>query len=264
MKLVVLTSISLRHKYIVSKLVDTFDVQLIISEKKSVAIEDTTKYNLADATLVREHFDKRSKSEMKFFGDYKEFSSEICHLSIPHKEINNEFVFDCINSINPDLIVLFGTSIIKGHILKKYHRKVINLHLGLSPYYKGSATNLFPFYYKQIECIGATIHFATEEVDAGEIIHQFRPKININDDLHDIGNKVIFKLGNELSIITNYFLNKKNEIVTLISDEVVICKIKDLTPKVLRTIYSNINSGLVADFLKNKESLINEKPIIKI
>ncbi len=264
MKLVILTSNGLRHKYVVSKLVENFHVQLIISEKKSVAIEDTTKLNLADATLVREHFDKRSKSEMKYFGDYNEFSSEICHLNIPHKEINNEFVFDCINSINPDLIILFGTSIIKGRLLKKYQRKIINLHLGLSPYYKGSATNLFPFYYKQIECIGATIHIATEKVDAGDIIHQYRPKIDLNDDIHDIGNKVILKSGIEFPKAINSFLAKKNKPVKQIAIEGILCKVQDVTPDLLRVIYSNIQTGVVEEFLNNEKSLINDKPIIKI
>ncbi len=264
MKLVVLTSNSLRHKYIVSKLVDIFDVQLIISEEKSVEIEDTKKYNLADVNLVNEHFDKRNKSENKFFGDFKKFPSETCHLNIPHKEINSSFIFNVLNVINPDVIVLFGTSIIKKHILNKYQDRVINLHLGLSPYYKGSATNLFPFYYKQIECIGATIHIATENVDAGDIIHQYRPDINLNDDIHDIGNKVILKSGIELPKAIKSFFDENFVPVKQIPFESVICKIKEVTPDLLRVIYSNIETGIVETFLRNEESLINEKPIIKI
>jgi folate-dependent phosphoribosylglycinamide formyltransferase PurN len=263
MKLVVLTSNGLRHKFVVSKLVENFDVQLIVSEQKSATIEDTNIYNLRDAKFVRDHFEKRNNSENKYFGTYDKFPEKIPLLNVSHKEINNSFVFEEINLINPEVIVLFGTSIIKNHVLNRYQGRVINLHLGLSPYYKGSATNLFPFFYKEMECIGATIHIATEKVDTGAIIHQYRPVIDLNDDMHDIGNKVILKSGQELPKVIREFLVENLEPIKQQSFRSKICKINDVTPAMLREIYENFKSGIVEEYLKNEKSLCKDKPIIK-
>lgn len=265
MKLVVLTSDNLRHKYIASKLTEEFDVKLIVTEKKSEAIEDTTSYNLNDAAFVKKHFDQRKTNEKFYFKNYKNFPSNVPHLKIPHKQINCDFVYDTLNLISPDLIILFGTSIIKKRILDKFQEKIINLHLGLSPYYKGSATNLFPFYYKELECIGATIHIATEKVDSGDIIHQFRPEVDINDSLHDIGNKVILKSGVELPKAINRYMNQKNNVVKQQNVKgSIICKVKDLTPNLLREIYLNLERGLVKEYIENESVLTSAKPIISI
>ena len=47
----------------------------------------------------------------------------------------------------------------KGKILKEFRSKIINAHLGLSPYYRGSGTNIFPFVNKEIEYVGVTYVF---------------------------------------------------------------------------------------------------------
>jgi folate-dependent phosphoribosylglycinamide formyltransferase PurN len=263
MIVVLLTSTSLRHKYIASKLNEVLDLQLVITEKKSSKIEDTTTLSKEEANFVTTHFNKRAASEASFFGEYKNFPEKTPHLSVAHKEINNQFVFEVLNIIKPDLIILFGTSIIKNHIIEKYPDKIINLHLGLSPYFKGSATNLFPVLYNKLECIGATIHKVTEKVDAGDILHQLRPDIELNDNIHAVGNKVILKSGIILPKVLRSYLEGKIAVVSQKIEKGIICKIKDLTPIILRKIYTNMSTNLVEDFIQNKKLLETETPIIQ-
>ena len=65
------------------------------------------------------------------------------------------------------------------------------MHLGLSPYYRGAATNFWPLVNREPECVGATIHQAILEVDAGAVLSQVRPELGPDDRAHDIGCKAI-------------------------------------------------------------------------
>lgn len=263
MKIVLLTSDSLRHKFIAAEILKQLDLRSIVIEAKSAKIQDTSKLSKEDAEFISAHFEARNKSEAFFFGGYNEFPEEIPQLRIPHRNINSEQVNNAIDKITPDLIVLFGTSIIKEPLLRKYSGKIINLHLGLSPYYKGSATNLFPYYYNEPECVGATIHLATAKVDQGSILQQLRPDIEVNDDLHNIGNKTIMKAGKMLPKILKSFSNGKILPKTQTSAGRV-CRNKDLTPPALRTIYYNFEKGMIKEYLKNKKLRDGEKPIVEM
>jgi len=262
MKIVLLTSDSLRHKFIAAEISKQLDLKLIVIEAKSAKIQDTSELNKEDAEFISAHFEARNKSETLFFGDYKEFSEEIPQLRIPHGNINSCEVNNAIDKITPNLIVLFGTSIIKESLLGNYSGKIINLHLGLSPYYKGSATNLFPYYYSEPECVGATIHLATANVDQGSILHQLRPDIEVNDELHSIGNKCILKAGNMLPGILKAF--SKGKILPKSQTSTGrICMNKELTPAFLRTIYNSFEKGMIKEYLQNKKFRDEEKPIVE-
>ena len=262
MKIVLLTSDSLRHKFITAEISKQLDLKLIVIEAKSAKIQDTSELNKEDAKFISGHFESRAKSEKQFFGDYNDFPENIPQLIVPHGGINTEKVNDAIDKITPDYIVLFGTSIIKEPLLSNYSGKIINLHLGLSPYYKGSATNLFPYYHNEPECVGATIHLATAKVDQGSILYQLRPDIEVGEDPHSIGNKTILKAGNMLpGILITY--SKGKTIPKTQTSTGRICRIKDLTPIVLRKIYDNFEKEMIKDYLENKKLRDGEKPIVE-
>ena len=260
MKTVLLTSNSLRHKYIAQCLASATELQLIITEEKAASIENTDELNEADARFIKDHFKSRSVSEEKFFGNTG-FPESVLQIKLQHQEINSELSLELIKETEPDLIVLFGTSIIKDFFLNAFPNKIINLHLGLSPYYKGSATNLFPLLYGQPQCIGATIHLVEKKVDSGKILHQLRPEFSHDDNLHDAGNKVIKKAGMRLPEILKLYLQGK-----IIPEEQKncgrICRNSDLTPEKLRNVYNNVESGIFLEYLKEKEKIDKKYPII--
>lgn len=262
MKVVLFTSNSLRHKYLAHILAENLQLELIVAEDKSAKIKKTSGLSETDSQFIENHFAARNASETAFFDQYESFPPEPTLLQVPHSRINSKKIVSELEQIDPEIIVLFGSSIIKKEILDRFPQKFINLHLGLSPYYKGSATNLFPFYFKEPECVGATIHLATSKVDGGGILHQLRPKIEIGDTLHDIGNKTIKQAGEQLpGILKNYSENKiepKKQV-----DEGKLCKIKDLSPEILREIYRNFETGMIADYLKNKGKRDKLKQIIE-
>lgn len=262
MKIVLLTSESLRHKYIAEQLASQLQLELVITEAKSSLIEDTSNLTSEDAAFISEHFETRSKSESRFFGEFNDFTKDVELMKIPHGTLNSQMIQTKIDNLQPDYLVLFGTSILKGALLEKYFDRIINLHLGLSPYYKGSATNLFPFYYHEPECVGATIHLATSKVDDGPVLHQLRPDIEPQDDLHSIGNKTILKAGKILPEVIKAF-SEKRILPQKQTGTGRICRNKDLTPDVLRKIYMNFEDGMLKEYLSEKEVRDMKKPIIE-
>lgn len=261
MKIVLLTSDSRRHKYMAAMLARECNLELVITEKKSPLIEDTSNYGAKDAEFLKSHFQARAESEHRFFGSYSDFFQKIPHLEVAHGEINSEMVFQRVQEVSPDIVVLFGTSIIKNPLLETFKNQIINVHLGLSPYYKGSATNLYPFLFEEPECIGATIHLATEKVDEGAILHQIRPEMAEDDSLHEIGNKVIQKAGQVLpGVIKNFTEGKLHAIAQ--KGHGRLCRNKDITAYVLREIYENFEQGMIQRYLRKKEKRDSKKPIV--
>jgi len=262
MNIALLTSNHLRHKYIASRIAKKLSLKVIVSEQKSNSIEDTVSYDDEDKQLLNKHFKDREMSEMFYFGG-NTFPLVDELVEIEHGKINSEEIISLLKKHEIDCILLFGTSIIKPMILNLFHNKVINLHLGLSPYYKGSGTNFFPIVNKDFECIGATVHLATAEVDAGAILKQFRPEIEEGDTIHSIGNKVIRKAGEIYPEIVEQYLNGKiilqpqNE-----CDKEKVYRIKDFTPNVLRQAIEVIDGGSISDYLKSKEMRLKLKPIV--
>lgn len=263
MRTVLLTSNSLRHRYIAHCLATQMELALIITEEKSPRIRDTEAYKKEDAALIRKHFEARKTSEVKYFGAYRKFPSKPTLLHVEHGEINSEKILAAIEKVRAENIVLFGTSIIRQELLEKYPGRIINLHLGLSPYYRGSATNLFPYYYEELECIGGTIHLATAAVDKGAILHQFRPDIHQNDNLHDIGNKTILKAGEILPEILKEY-DAGNITPQKQEGSGRICRIKDLSPEVLREIYRKFEEGLIKEYLADKGRRDEGKAIVTV
>ena len=85
-----------------------------------------------------------------------------------------------------DLICVYGSSIIRGEIIKDFHNRILNLHLGLSPYYRGAGTNYFPFVNEEPQYAGFSIIYLDEGIDTGKVIHQGRPKIYVHDSFQQL------------------------------------------------------------------------------
>ncbi|MCC6721074.1 MAG: hypothetical protein IT243_02650 [Bacteroidia bacterium] len=258
-KIVLLTSNHLRHKYIAHKLFEEFNLKCIITEEKSHLIQGHL--NEGINPLIKNHFEGREKSENYFFGSFSTFP-ETELIELPHGSINSEKVLEILKLYAPDYIILFGTSIIKETILNAFPNRIINLHLGLSPYYKGSATNLWPLYYNEPECVGATIHLAAEKVDAGDILFQIRPEYDSIDTIHSLGNKVIKISGKILpEIILKY--NKSLILPVHQAETGMVFKNKDFNPEILSMIYRNFKNGMMNLFINSKDLRLSKKPIIE-
>lgn len=189
MKIVVLTSNAVRHKFVANNLANHTDDILVVSEcnpNDATQLESDKKAK----NLIQEHFEKRCQTEARFFYGHDYF---VCKtLPILNKEVNLYYIYNVIKNFAPDAIVVYGSGIIKEPLLSLLPPgKIINIHLGLSPYYRGSGTNFWPFVNDELEYVGATILHLDAGIDTGDIITHVRPIIEIGDTVHTVGCKVI-------------------------------------------------------------------------
>ena len=96
-------------------------------------------------------------------------------IEVNRNEINeNLSLRKKIIDTKPDLVIAYGCSIIKEPLISIFKKKFLNIHLGLSPYYRGSATNFWPFVLNELQFVGITYMNIDSGVDTGPILHQFR------------------------------------------------------------------------------------------
>ena len=98
--------------------------------------------------------------------------------------INNKRTFDYTKKINPDLILVSGTSLIKEDLLQINPKiGLLNLHTGISPYIKGgpNCTN-WCIATKQFEKIGNTIMWLDKGIDTGGILTTENTKFSKTDN----------------------------------------------------------------------------------
>lgn len=187
MKIVIFTANAPRHAFVANTLATHADDVLIISEQRA---SDAPTKAPEEMTLVEAHFAERHAVELEYFGDHQTFTTPV--LSIPYKEANSTVVYERVQEFAPDMGFVFGASIIRDPLLSLIPSgRFVNMHLGLSPYYRGSGTNFWPFINEELEYVGATLLHIDAGIDTGDIITHARPTIERGDTVHTVGNKTI-------------------------------------------------------------------------
>ncbi len=97
---------------------------------------------------------------------------------------------------NADLIVLAGyLSVLDARFIANYRNQIINIHPSLLPDYGGPGMYGARVHQAVIDAgetiSGCTVHYVTEELDAGEIIAQDVVKVSMLDTASSLAEKVL-------------------------------------------------------------------------
>lgn len=113
---------------------------------------------------------------------------------------NQDTVLDALESMRPDVLLVHGGPIVRDEILATADI-ALNLHWGLSPYYRGSRCTEWALVNWDPRNIGVTIHLLTREIDGGGIVAQARAQITADDTVGSI-NMQLTQLGTSLVLET--------------------------------------------------------------
>ena len=264
--IVIITGNALRHHYFKLMFSNNKDIKVlktyVESEGKlNLSIKHPKCNDLNDNANL--HFEARSNTEYDFFSDIVESCDDFSNSKVIKKgEINNLEIVDEIKCINPDFIVTYGCSIIKPKLIQIFRKKILNVHLGLSPYYFGSGTNFHCLVNNDLHCEGYTFMYMDEGIDTGEIIHQSRAAILPFDNPHQIGNRLIKDMTKDfIKLVVNFELVEEKESVTTFRGKTY--KNKDATSELTEELYSNFHNGCVVDYLKNKTTIDRKCPLVE-
>jgi phosphoribosylglycinamide formyltransferase-1 len=269
MKTAVFTSCSLRHRAFAWMCKDnpTLNVDLIVHEEGA---GQPHSYELKPAGLTETHLSERKISEEDFFGLYLSYKAELPQGSrkVARGWISSEECRRELRSRDISQILVYGTSILKGQILHDYKDRILNLHLGLSPYYRGSGTNYFPFVNKEPEYCGATIMYLDAGIDTGPIIHQLRPRINVSDTFHQISNrflidafKTYMRIG-EINLVLQEPLPSCSTFTSCSNQKRLLYKRKDFTESSVKQLRGNFQTSMITDYLDEYSQRNCQVPIV--
>jgi phosphoribosylglycinamide formyltransferase 1 len=264
--IIIITSNSIRHNYFKTLFSLQDDINVLRTyteandqfELETIAI---TKEKLDNLQAI--HFDVRHNTEYDFFSDIIEYCEDKSNTKIIEKgEINSAHIVNEIIELNPDLIITYGCSIIKPSLIEDFRNQIINVHLGISPYYFGAGTNFQALVNEEFQFVGYTFMYMDEGIDTGKIIHQSRAKVLPFDNPHQIGNRLIKQMTKDfIKLIENFSLIEDKDRVTDFVGKTF--KNKDATNNLTLKLYENFKRDSVFNYLKKKELLERKYPIIE-
>ena len=120
---------------------------------------------------VLRSFSKRRITEIE-----NEFS--LIDRSIPNEllcnvtSVNNEKCSSILESEEYDIVIVNGTGIIRQNVLARSKAPFVNIHVGVTPEYRGVHGGYWALVNEDADNFGVTLHYIDKGVDTGTIIDQ--------------------------------------------------------------------------------------------
>ena len=217
-------------------------------------------------SLVKAHFQSRKQVELDFFSDLVSNSNLKKTKQIECLEINSNDTLEYAKSLGVDLVITFGCSILKYNWLEFFQKRILGIHLGISPYYRGSGTNFFPFVNNELGAVGYTLMNLNEGIDTGDIIHQSYANMIHGDSIHTIGTRLMRKMFSDIVKIT-HLENLEFEFDSAVRQPYVedykIYRKQDFTSINLELALKNISNQSIINFLENIDVERNKFPLVR-
>lgn len=264
-RIVILTGSELRHVFFRKYIALSENIEVINSycEGQEKSLRTLTEKDEITNDIRLKHLSAREQSEKDFFGLFVETPVDHSNsVYLSKGEINCQKYTEAVINSKPDLLIAYGCSIIREPLLSIFEGRFLNVHLGLSPYYRGSGTNYWPLVNGEPEYVGATFMYIDAGIDTGEIIHQVRAKYSWGDTPSQIGNRFIIEMSRVYrNIIVNFERLEKMPQLPIPSNERVYKK-KDYTEESVVTLYRNFESGLIERYLNEEVDRCTKVPIL--
>ena len=252
MNITLITSDQIRHNYLVNLLSNIATKLNVIQEKKTFFSNQNKISN-----LKKNYFLKVDEAQKKIFGNtaIDKKNKNIKLLSLENKKLEKcslNFLSDFLNS---DIFIVFGSSFIKKDLVNfLIDHKALNIHLGISPYYRGTDCNFWALFDNNPHLVGATIHLLSKGLDSGPILYHALSEIKEDPFIYTmsavksafesitqkIENKTIFEHNPEIQDKSKEIkYSKKNEFNDEVIKKFFLNKI-DLNSKIFKLdLYKN-------------------------
>ncbi len=260
MRAIVLTSTMRRHQYVANTLAAQMDVACVWQEEKSFQpLAYAT--SPGDEAVIAGHFAARDASEEAFFAAHQQVHAPARRVA--PRGCNDAAEIAAMRAARPDVVLVFGTGLLAQPVIDAFAGRVLNIHLGLSPYYRGAGTNFWPLVNGEPEYCGATIHFLDAGVDSGPIITHVRPAIDRGDGPHEIGNKTIVAAVTALATAAAAHVHAPLSGVPQTSSG-RLYKRADFSADAVRRLQANFAAGMIDDYLDHRTARDAALPLVTL
>ena len=185
MKITLFTSNQPRHCHLAQSLSAIADEVYCIQECHTVfpgQVDDFFK----KSDVMQSYFANVMASEKKIFGDIDFLPNNVRTLAVKGGDLNKLDRRQLGKALESDIYIVFGASYIKGWLIDELiESRAVNIHMGVSPYYRGSSCNFWALYDNRLNHVGATVHKLSKGLDSGEIYFHCLPKLRDADSGFD-------------------------------------------------------------------------------
>lgn len=181
MKITVFTSNQPRHISLISSLTTIANKVYAVQECNTVFPGEVKDF-FNNSMVMNAYFQRVRAAEREVFGQVGFLADKVVHLAIKSGDLNKLPREVLAPALESDVYVVFGASYIKGWLIDfLIERRAINIHMGVSPYYRGSSCNFWAAYDGHPELVGATIHLLSKGLDSGDMLYHALPKAEALD-----------------------------------------------------------------------------------
>jgi hypothetical protein len=243
-----LTSNEVRHRYVANVLSASPAIRAVVAEPKKRNPADRYD-NEIDRALLQTYFERRSRSEETLLaaGAQWDLRAGQALIEVASGALNDPAIPRRLRGLGVERCLVFGTSWLREPWLEAFGGKMVNLHLGLSPYFRGAGTNFWALYQGQPELFGATVQEIDAGIDSGPILFHVRPDAARDDDAHSFGNKTIAKAARALLEA----LPTLPDLEPLVQWDIPGAreyKMKDFDAASLRVMLARLDAGLLREY----------------
>lgn len=177
-----------------NKIAERFNLSAIVVEKHSTKSKKVSFTKLINAFLNRTIFQMLHHGWFGMMDFYNKKYAEFPDVEkLVVENINADETVEFIKKIEPDILMVSGTGMIKKKILElNIPKGIINLHTGLSPYIKGgpNCTN-WCISENKFHLIGNTVMWIDAGIDSGDILATALTPISGDENFLELHIKVM-------------------------------------------------------------------------
>lgn len=227
MKAILITADKFEHKYVANHLSDTLKSSLVgviverpyqnsnFFQRVSNSKERYGYFRILERVTTKtvriflRQSQRQDRALKKILG-HSSFKFTLNCPLITVSSANSPQSIDWIESIQPDYVFIYGTGLIKRKILSIPTKETLNLHTGISPFYRGSCGTFWPLFNQEPQMVGSTVHECTPDIDGGDIYGKIFVNLDSNDDHYSTFAKCVKEGARLYSDIANKIINGDN------------------------------------------------------
>jgi hypothetical protein len=125
---------------------------------------------------MQAYFCQVMAAEKQVFGEIDFLPANVRQLVLKDGDLNMVPLNSLRRVLECGTAIVFGASYIKSPLIEELMKtRAVNIHMGVSPFYRGSSCNFWALYDGNAHLVGATIHMLSRGLDSGDMLYHALP-----------------------------------------------------------------------------------------
>lgn len=176
MKITLFTCSEARHIALAHTLAEIADELKVCTEVRTFFSGEVEDF-FHKSPVMAEYCSHMNRAQEQVFGHPRPFPRSAQVMAMKVGDLSRVPLSWMDPLLHSDLYIVFGATFINGPLIAFLtEHRAVNIHMGVSPYYRGAACNFWAAHQGRADLIGATIHELSTGLDSGRMLLHALPK----------------------------------------------------------------------------------------